>query len=133
VGPYRCEFLVKYGFYPFIFDPPPHPPTPSLLSVEQKKTGIRTGFTELAKSLAYCVQKLSRLGFNARGTPRRIKQKRVNNSKARFHEKVGRFVETKEGCKKLLAKNRGCFSTRKSHANDLTKAQARVGTLFVFS
>ncbi len=28
----------------------------------------------MAKSLAYSVQKRSRLGFDARGTPRRIKQ-----------------------------------------------------------
>ncbi len=88
-------------------------PTPSPLSVEEKKTGIRTGFAELAKSLAYCVQKLSRLGFDVRGTPKRMKQKRVGNSKVRFHERIGEFIETKEWCKKLLAKNRVCFSTGK--------------------
>jgi hypothetical protein len=83
------------------------------LSVEQKKTGIRTGFAELAKSLAYCVQKLSRLGFDARGTPRRMKQKRVRNSKARFHERGERFVETKEGYKKLSAKTGDVFAQEK--------------------
>jgi hypothetical protein len=82
------------------------------LSVEEKKTGIKTGFAELAKSLAYYVQKLSRLGFDARGTPRGVKQKRVGISKARFHERIGEFVETKEWCKKLFAK-RGMFQHRK--------------------
>jgi hypothetical protein len=33
-----------------------------------------------------------------------MKQKRVRNSKARFHERVERFVEKKERCKKLSAK-----------------------------
>ena len=64
--------MVKLRFYLFTLDPPP-PSTPSPLSVEEKKTGIKTGFAELAKSVAYCVQKLSRLGFDARGTPRRVK------------------------------------------------------------
>ncbi len=104
--------MVKHGFYPFIFDPPP-PPTPSPLSVEQKKTGIRTGFAGLAKSLAYCVQKLSKLGFDARDTSRRMKQKRGRNSKARFHERVGEFDETKEWCKKLLAKTGDVFAQEK--------------------
>ncbi len=85
------------------------------MSVEEKKTGIKTGFAELAKSLAYCVQKLSRLGFDARGTPRRVKQKRVRNSKVRFHESIGEFIETKEWCKNLLAKTE-YVSAQKSHA-----------------
>jgi hypothetical protein len=46
-------------------------------------------------------------------------------------KEVGEFVETKEWCKKLLAKP-GMFQHRKSHANDLTKTQAQTGTLFVF-
>jgi hypothetical protein len=108
--------------------PPTSPPTPSPLSVEQKKTG----FAELAKSLAYCVQKLSKLGFHARGTPKRMKQKRVRNSKARFHERVGEFVETKEWCKKAVGKT-GYVLAQKSHANYLTKTRARTGTLFVSS
>jgi hypothetical protein len=67
----------------------------------------------LAKSLAYCVQKLSRLGLDARGTPRWMKQKRVGNSKAKFYERAEKFVETKEGCKKLSAKTGYVFSTEK--------------------
>ena len=63
-------------FYPFTLDPPP-PSTPSPLFVENGKTGIKTGFAVLAKSLAYCVQKLSNPGFDARVTPIRIKQGRV--------------------------------------------------------
>ena len=43
-------------------------------SYKNRKTGIKTGFAGLAKSLAYCVQKRSSLGFDARGSPRRIKQ-----------------------------------------------------------
>ncbi len=102
--------MVKHRFYRFTFDPP----TPSPLSVEQKKTGIRTGFAELAKSVAYCVRKLSRLGFDARDTPRWMKQKRVRNSKARFYERVGEFFETKEGYKKLLAKTGYVLAQKKS-------------------
>jgi hypothetical protein len=59
------------------------------------------------------VQKLSRLGFDARGTPRRVKQKRDRNSKARFHEKGERFVETKEGYKKLSTKTGDVFAQGK--------------------
>jgi hypothetical protein len=44
-------------------------------SFKNRKTGIKTGFAGLAKSLAYCVQKRSSLGFDARGSPpRRTKQ-----------------------------------------------------------
>ncbi len=111
--------------------PPIPPPSPRHCPLKRRKTGIKTGFAELAKSLAYCVQKLSRLGFDARGTPRRVKQKRVRNSKVRFHERIGEFVETKEWYKKLLAKT-GYVSAQKSHANYLTKTRARIGTLFVF-
>ncbi len=67
----------------------------------------------MAKSLAYCVQKLSRLGFDARSTPRWMKQKRVKNSKARFHERSEKFVETKEGYKKLSTETGYVFSTEK--------------------
>ncbi len=49
--------------------------------------------------MAYCVQKLSRLGFDARGTPRRMKQKRVKDSKVEFSEKAEKFVRRKRGKK----------------------------------
>jgi hypothetical protein len=48
----------------------------SPLSIEQKE---KQGFAGLAKSLAYCVQKHRRLGFDTRGTPKLLKQKRVKN------------------------------------------------------
>ncbi len=95
----------------------PHPPPPPPLAIvrcTKGKTGIRTGFAGLAKSLAYCVQKLSRLGFDARGTPRWMKQKRVENSKAKFYERAEKFVETKEGCKKLTAKTGYVLAQKKS-------------------
>ncbi len=67
----------------------------------------------MAKSLAYCVQKLSRLGFDARGKPRRMKQKRGKDSKVGFSEKAEKFVKTKEGYEKLTAKTGNVFSTEK--------------------
>jgi hypothetical protein len=41
-----------------------------------------------------------------------MKQKRVENSKAKFYERAEKFVETKEGCKKL-SKTGYVFSTEK--------------------
>ena len=94
MGPYRCEFLVKLRFYPFTLDPPP-PSTPSPLFVEEKKTGIKTGFAGLAKSLAYCVQKRSSLGFDARGSPRR-KSKADWTFESKDFMKKREFVETRK-------------------------------------
>ena len=61
-------------------DPPPPPPHPPQLSLppylnNKINQGVRTGFAGLAKSLAWlCAEKLRRLGFDTRGTPRRAKQ-----------------------------------------------------------
>ncbi len=70
----------------------------------------------MAKSLAYCVQKLSRLGFDTRGTPRRMKQKRVKDSKVEFSEKAGKFVRRK-GVQKVEGKTEYVLA-QKSHANN---------------
>ncbi len=48
-----------------LFTPAPPPPL-ATVHWTKGKTGIGTGFTGLAKSLAYCVQKLLRLGFDTR-------------------------------------------------------------------
>jgi hypothetical protein len=78
------------------------------LSVVQKeKQGSEQG------SLGW-QQKLSRLGFYARGTPRWMKQKRVENLKAKFYERAEKFVETKEGCKRLTAKTGYVLAQKKS-------------------
>jgi hypothetical protein len=77
----------------------------------------------LAKSLAYCVQKLRRLGFDTRGTPERIERKRVRDSKEEFFEKA---VVRQKGVRKVDDKC-GYVSARKSHSNNLAKTQARTG------
>ena len=59
------------------------------------------------------MQKRSSLGFDARGSPSRMKQSGLENSKERFHEKR-EFVETRENGVKSLAKNRVRFRTEKS-------------------
>ncbi len=93
----------------------PSPPRPLLpLSIEQKeKQGVRAGFAGLAKSLAYCVQKHGRLGFDTRGTPTRLKQKRVKNSKVEFSEKAEKFVRRK-GVREVGGKSGYVLSTQKS-------------------
>jgi hypothetical protein len=40
-------------------------------------------------------KKHRRLGFDTRGTPKRLKQKRVKNSKVEFSEKAEKFVKRK--------------------------------------
>jgi hypothetical protein len=42
-----------------------------------------------------------------------MKQKRVENSKAKFYERAEKFDEAKEGCKKLSGKTGYVFSTEK--------------------
>jgi hypothetical protein len=113
--------VVKYRSTLFTLDPPPPPPPPLAIVHRTKgKTGIRTGFAGLAKSLAYCVQKHSRLGFDARGTPRRMKQKRVENSKVEFSEKAEKFVKTKKGYEKLTAKP-GMFLAQKKSCQQFSQ------------
>ncbi len=61
--------MVKHSFYPFAFDPPPRPPPPPRHCLfEKRKTGIKTWFAGLAKSLAYCVHKLSSRRDVSRGS-----------------------------------------------------------------
>jgi hypothetical protein len=79
----------------------------------------------LAKSLAYCVQKLLRLGSDTRGTPKRLKRKRVKDSKVEFSEKAEKFVRRK-GVRKVDDEC-GYVLARKSHANNLAKTQAQTG------
>ncbi len=40
-------------------------------------------------------RKHRRLGFDTRGTPKRLKQKRIKNSKVEFSEKAEKFVRRK--------------------------------------
>ena len=56
-------------------------------------------------------RKLRRLGFDTRGTPRRVKQKRIMNSKVEFSEKLRNLFEER-GYEKLAAKVSMFFSTR---------------------
>ncbi len=74
----------------------------------------------MAKSLAYCVQKLSRLGFETRGTPRRMKQKRVEDSKVGFSEKAEKFVKTEKEYEKLTAKL-GMFLAQKKSCQQFSQ------------
>ncbi len=57
-------------------------------------------------------RKLRRLGFDTRGTPKRLKQNRIKNSKVEFSEKAEKFVRRK-GYEKLAA-NVGMFFSTKS-------------------
>ena len=70
-------------------------------------------------------RKHRRLGFDTRGTPKRLKQKRVENSKVEFSEKAEKFIRRK-GVREVVAKV-GMFLTHKSHANNLAKTEARTG------
>ena len=60
--------------------------------------------------MAVC-RKLRRLGFDTRGTPRRVKQKRIMNSKVEFSEKLRNSFDER-GYEKLAAKVSMFFSTR---------------------
>ncbi len=71
------------------------------------------------------MQKLRRLGSDTRGTPKRLKRKRVKNSKIEFSEKAEKLVMRK-GVRKVDGEC-GYVLARKSHANNLAKIQAQTG------
>ncbi len=71
------------------------------------------------------MQKLRRLGFDTRGTPKRIERKRVRDSKEEFSEKAEKFVRRKG--ERKVDDECGYVLARKSHANNLAKTQARTG------
>jgi hypothetical protein len=66
-----------------------------------------------------------RLGFDTRGTPKRLKQKRIKNSNVEFSEKAEKFVRRK-GVREVDSKSGYVLSTQ-SHANNLAKTEARTG------
>ncbi len=66
------------------------------------------------------MQKLSRLGFETRGTPRRMKQKQVEHLKVGFSEKVEKFVKTEKGYEKLTAKP-GMFLAQKKSCQQFSQ------------
>ena len=79
----------------------------------------------MAKSLVWlCAEKLRRLRFDNRGTPRRVKRKRIMNSKVEFSEKL-RNSFGERGYEKLAAKV-SMFLAR-CHANNLAKKENQTG------
>ena len=73
----------------------------------------------------HIVQKTSQTRFDTRGTPKRLKQKRIKNSNVEFSEKAEKFVRRK-GVREVGGKSGYVFSTQ-SHANNLAKTEARTG------
>ena len=70
-------------------------------------------------------RKLRRLGFDTRGTPKRLKQKRIKNSKVEFSEKAEKFVSRK-GVREVGGKS-GYVFLAQSHANNLAKKENQTG------
>ncbi len=58
------------------------------------------------------MQKTSQTRVHTRGTPKRLKQKRVKNSKVEFSEKAEKFVRRK-GVREVGGKSGYVFSTQK--------------------
>jgi hypothetical protein len=96
---------------------------------KRKTMGLGQGSLVWQNRWHIVCRKHRRLGFDTRGTPKRLKQKRVKNWKVEFSEKAEKFVRRKGVCE-VGSKSGFVFSTQ-SHANNLAKTEARTGTLFL--
>ncbi len=92
---------------------------------KRKTIGLEQGSLVWQNRWHVVCRKHRRLGFDTRGTPKLLKQKRIKNSKVEFSEKAEKFVRRK-GVREVGGKSGYVFSTQ-SHANNLTKTEARTG------
>ncbi len=96
-------------------DPPSSPPPPprSPLSIEQKgKTGIKTGFAGLARSLAYNVRKFCRLGLDTRVHRNELSESGIGIRKKSLPKKLR--IRRAKGSPQKLTLKMGMFSHEKS-------------------
>ena len=76
---------------------PPHPPASSRHCPLNKRKSIGLGQGSLVWQNRWHIvcRKHRRLGFDTRGTPKRLKQKRIKNLNVEFSEKAEKFVMRK--------------------------------------